>query len=114
LWYEDDKVAVFEDIKPGAALHGLIVPKRHIRDIDHLRYEDIELLEYMKIIANKILDERGFRESRLGFHQPPFNSMFHLHMHIVGLPLKNDFINKRKLNQALVSPDIVIERLQKK
>ena len=23
---------------------------------------------------------------RIGFHVPPFNSVFHLHMHIVGMP----------------------------
>lgn len=37
LWYEDDDVVVFEDIKPGAALHALAIPKRHIRDINHLK-----------------------------------------------------------------------------
>lgn len=68
----------------------------------------------MIVVANKILEERGFEETRLGFHQPPFNSVFHLHMHIVGLPVKPEFINKQKLNKALVSPDIVIERLIKK
>lgn len=26
---------------------------------------------------------------RLGFHVPPFNSVNHLHMHVIGLPFKN-------------------------
>jgi hypothetical protein len=29
--------------------------------------------------------------NRLGFHVPPFNSVNHLHMHVIGLPFKNRF-----------------------
>ncbi|HZI55851.1 MAG TPA: HIT domain-containing protein, partial [Verrucomicrobiae bacterium] len=28
--YEDEKVFAFEDIKPGAPTHVLIIPKKHI------------------------------------------------------------------------------------
>ena len=31
--YEDDKALAFEDIKPQAPTHVLIVPKKHIVDI---------------------------------------------------------------------------------
>ncbi len=101
-------VAVFEDIKPGAALHALVVPKRHIRDIDHLRAQDKDLITHMEKIGRVICEERGFTETRFGFHQPPFNSMFHLHLHIVGLPLKDHLINKSKLGKALVNPSLII------
>ena len=47
IWYEDDAILIFGDIRPGAAVHGLCIPKRHIRDIKHLRKEDIELLKSM-------------------------------------------------------------------
>ena len=101
-------MAVFEDIKPGAALHALVVPKRHIRDIDHLRGQDVELIAHMEKVGRMICEDRGFKETRFGFHKPPFNSMFHLHLHVVGLPLKDKFMNNSKLGKALVSPSLVI------
>ncbi len=37
LLYEDDEIAVFEDINPAAArAHLLVCPKRCIRDVNHL------------------------------------------------------------------------------
>ena len=60
LWYEDDEVVVFEDIKPGAALHALAIPKRHIRDINHLKEQDILLVERLEQIGKRICEERGF------------------------------------------------------
>ena len=35
--YEDDKACVFEDVKPQAPTHVLIVPKRHIVDLKNAR-----------------------------------------------------------------------------
>ena len=37
MWYEDDLVMVFEDIRPSAKIHGLVIPKRHIRDVFNLK-----------------------------------------------------------------------------
>lgn len=62
----------------------------------------------MEKIGIMICKERGFTEMRSGFHKPPFNSMFHLHLHVVGLPLKDNMINKSKLGKALVNPELVI------
>ena len=99
---------VFEDIKPGAALHYLAIPKRHIRDITHLKPQDIDLVMHLRSVGEQTLEKNGFT-GRMGYHEPPFNSMFHLHMHIVGLPLLN---NKKKLNEALVSPETVINNIK--
>ena len=40
--YEDEKVFAFEDIKPRAPTHVLIVPKKHIAGIDQLTEADTE------------------------------------------------------------------------
>ena len=37
MWYEDDLIMVIEDIRPASKCHGLVIPKRHIRDIFNLR-----------------------------------------------------------------------------
>ena len=56
LWYEDEHVVVFEDHKPRAKLHGLCIPKRHIRDIDHLKESDLDLLRHMHEVSLKVLE----------------------------------------------------------
>ena len=35
--FEDEYVLIFEDIRKGAKEHLLCIPKRHIRDINHLK-----------------------------------------------------------------------------
>ncbi len=63
--YEDEKVFAFEDIKPGAPTHVLIVPKKHIVGIDQATEADAELVGYCQLVAAKIAKERklehGFR-----------------------------------------------------
>ena len=34
IWYEDEHILIFDDKKPKATMHGLCIPKRHIRDIN--------------------------------------------------------------------------------
>ena len=60
MWYEDDRIMVFEDIRPESKCHGLVIPKRHIRDIFNLRptEQDFELLGHMEAVGLKILQQR--------------------------------------------------------
>ena len=44
--YEDDRVYAFEDIKPGAPTHVLIIPKAHIVDLKHAQPQDAEIIGY--------------------------------------------------------------------
>ena len=37
IWFEDEQIMVMEDIRPASKCHGLVIPKRHIRDIFNLR-----------------------------------------------------------------------------
>ncbi|RZC38150.1 histidine triad nucleotide-binding protein 3-like [Asbolus verrucosus] len=61
IFYQDDEVTVFKDIKPASNFHFLAVPKEHI-------------------LADKGGD---VDDVRLGFHLPPFNSIAHLHLHVI-------------------------------
>ena len=57
LWYEDDLVVAFEDIRPASDFHALVIPKRHIRDINFLQptVADINLLYHMRSVGLKVL-----------------------------------------------------------
>ncbi len=85
--YEDDRVFAFEDIKPGAPTHVLIIPKEHIVDLKHARPEDAEIIGYCQLVAAKIGRERGIEEGyRTVYNVGPKagQSVFHLHLHLLG------------------------------
>ena len=48
LLYEDDKVAIFEDISKQAVEHLIVCPKDHIKSINKLTKEHIALVDHMK------------------------------------------------------------------
>ena len=74
---------------------------------------DIELLEHMMKVSMKFMQEK-FPDNEegytMGFHKPPSNSKFHLHMHIVVLPFVHGI---RDNNFGLHPPWRVIENMKK-
>ena len=48
LLFEDDKVAIFQDISKQAVKHLILCPKDHIKSINKLTKEHIALVEHMK------------------------------------------------------------------
>eukprot|EP01018_Ginkgo_biloba_P012065 Gb_27861 [translate_table: standard] len=90
LLYKDEKVVAFQDINPAAQRHYLVIPVDHIPTVQNLqrRREDYALVEHMLKVGHSLLqrDAPGALEHRFGFHQPPFASMSHLHLHCLALP----------------------------
>jgi histidine triad (HIT) family protein len=90
--YEDDRLLAFNDIKPEAPLHVLIIPKRHVATINELTEQDDELVGTMVRRAAAIAAERGFDGSG---YRTVFNcnshagqTVFHLHLHLLaGRPM---------------------------
>ncbi|KAF9191270.1 hypothetical protein BGZ50_009485 [Haplosporangium sp. Z 11] len=84
----DNDIAAFCDINPAAETHILIVPVAHIQTVKTLTptTEHISLLEKMRLKGMDLLRERGHdpEESKMGFHVPPFNTVDHLHLHVLG------------------------------
>ncbi|XP_008786964.2 bifunctional adenosine 5'-phosphosulfate phosphorylase/adenylylsulfatase HINT4 [Phoenix dactylifera] len=90
LLYTDEKVVAFPDINPSAFRHYLVIPIEHISTVKDLRKrtEDYQLVSHMLNVGQTLL-QRDTPESKLyrfGFHQPPFNSVDHLHLHCLALP----------------------------
>ena len=88
LVYEDDQVAAFNDLKPQAPVHVLIVPKKHIEKIADIRDDDAHLIGHILVVANKIAEERGVAED--GYRVVVNNgagagqSVWHVHFHLLG------------------------------
>jgi histidine triad (HIT) family protein len=86
--FRDDGVVAFEDIRPVAPTHVLIIPKEHIPSVHELSENHASMLSRMFAVANQIADERKVdREGyRLVLNKGPQagQSVYHLHLHLLG------------------------------
>lgn len=83
--YEDEEFMVFPDIHPAAENHYLIIPKTHVGNPKKLGARDLDFVQRMNRVAHKILEQNNgnIEDAKIGFHWPPFNSIEHLHLHVI-------------------------------
>ncbi|XP_022631608.1 bifunctional adenosine 5'-phosphosulfate phosphorylase/adenylylsulfatase HINT4 isoform X2 [Vigna radiata var. radiata] len=90
LLHSDDKVVAFQDINPSAFRHYLVVPVAHIPTVKDLQRkpDDHSLVNHMLEVGKTLLlrDAPQAQQYRFGFHQPPLNTVNHLHLHCLALP----------------------------
>ncbi|KAK9143082.1 hypothetical protein Syun_012482 [Stephania yunnanensis] len=98
LLHSDDKVVAFQDINPAALRycgfhivgHYLVIPIEHTSTVKDLqrRKEHYDLVNHMLSVGQDLLnrDAPESKQYRFGFHQPPFNSVNHIHLHCFALP----------------------------
>ena len=87
--YEDADMLAFHDINPVAAVHFMIVPKRHMDSLGTVTPEDAPVLGRMLAMAGRLAREQGSTEGfrtivntgRIGRQD-----VYHLHIHIIGGP----------------------------
>ena len=86
--YRDDDIMAFEDIRPVAPVHVIVIPKEHIPSVKDVRPEHEALLFRMIDTANRVARDRGLdREGyRLVVNTGPQagQSVYHLHLHVLG------------------------------
>ena len=86
--FENDHVLAFQDIRPVAPVHVLVVPKKHLDGIHEAKSTDAEALAELVLAARGIADKLGLGTSgyRLVINQGPNagQSVAHLHLHILG------------------------------
>jgi len=114
--FEDNEIIVFKTIQPATpSLHALVVPKMHIRNVNSLTREHVSLLETMRSIGREVLQKGGFDEtdSRMVFHVPPYNSIDHLHLHVIATQSKMTFLSSLKYYAGLPWCDSIDNRLSK-
>ena len=97
LIYENEFVAAFDDLNPQAPVHSLIVPKKHIENIEGLSFEHAEgedkshcdgkyikeIFKAIKEVAKlKGVSESGYRIiSNCG--RDAGQTVMHLHFHLI-------------------------------
>ncbi|RKY12821.1 MAG: histidine triad nucleotide-binding protein [Planctomycetota bacterium] len=86
--YEDDEVMAFEDIRPQAPVHILVIPKRHIATVNDLTESDAQLIGKLVLVAKRIASERGVAERGyrlvLNCNRDSGQEVFHIHLHLLG------------------------------
>ena len=85
--YEDDEVIAFRDIHPQASTHVLLVPRRHVADVDTLEDDDAGLLRALFAAVRRVAEQerlaKGYRVvTNVGAEAG--QSVFHLHLHLLG------------------------------
>jgi histidine triad (HIT) family protein len=86
--YQDDLATAFKDIHPGAPVHYLLVPNRHLGSVNDIDASDEPLLGHLFTVARDLAAEIGIDESgyRLIVNTGPNanQTIFHLHLHLLG------------------------------
>jgi diadenosine tetraphosphate (Ap4A) HIT family hydrolase len=117
ILYEDEYIVIFNDIKPCAKIHLLVVPKHHIVNANYLTKDHLNLLEHMKAksieylkIENLIEDEYK-DEYHMGFHVPPFVMISHLHLHVIIPPYKSKLAKSLMFGYLFRPIDLQLKKL---
>lgn len=88
VYYQDEDVVAFADIAPAAPTHVLIIPRRHITDINGLTDEDENLAGRLLLTARRLARELDIAEKgyRLVLNCGPDGGQTvpHLHLHLLG------------------------------
>lgn len=88
LLYQDDQVTAFRDSHPVAPTHILIVPNRHIESVGTLEAADEQLTGHLFTVARKLAEEeaiaRGGYRLIINTGSNGGQTVFHLHLHLIG------------------------------
>lgn len=83
---ETETAVAFDDIRPSAPVHVLVVPKKHIPSVDALEEDDRPLVADLIYLARTIAQERGLKGYRLSFNVGREGGQLvdHVHLHLMG------------------------------
>jgi histidine triad (HIT) family protein len=83
--YEDEEFMVFPDIRPKAAVHLLLIPKKHIPTLQDAREHDIELLGKLLLTAQKVgrLKQLKGYKLQMNVGKEGGQEVGHIHLHLL-------------------------------
>lgn len=85
--FENETILVIKDKYPVAPVHLLIMPKKEIRNLQALEYENygliIEMVQVAKMLARQFEIEDGYRLLTNNGEEGG-QTVFHLHFHLIG------------------------------
>lgn len=102
---ESPNILAFQDRTPKAPVHSLVIPKQFIPTVASLTKKDLPILQEMHETALSLLQRyqpEAFANDDyiLCFHLPPFNSVDHLHLHVLAPASNMNWIYRHGKYQA--------------
>lgn len=86
--YEDEAILAFDDIRPKAPTHVLIIPKDHFASLNEVPEDKGDLLARLLMKARQIARDKGIAESGyrivLNTAGDSGQDVFHIHFHLLG------------------------------
>jgi histidine triad (HIT) family protein len=83
--YEDDFCISFHDINPRAAVHLLVIPKKHIPTLKDLEPEDEKIAGKLIMAAQKVakkLNLESYKQLK-SVGKAAGQEVFHIHLHVM-------------------------------
>ena len=87
--FQDNRCIVIRDINPQAPTHVLVIPREHMESLDEATQRDELLLGHLLRVSAKVANDHGLIDS--GGYRAVINSgsgagqsVFHLHIHVLG------------------------------
>lgn len=88
ILYEDEFAIGILDQHPLAAIHMLVIPRRHIKSLNELTTGDENLLAHLLLVGRELARQAGIAESGyrivVNTGLQAGQSIFHLHVHVLG------------------------------
>jgi histidine triad (HIT) family protein len=86
--FRDSRVIAFQDIRPAAPTHVLIVPNKPIPTVNDIADSDESLVGHMFIVARDLARQLGIADSGyrliVNCNTDGGQEVYHLHMHLLG------------------------------
>ncbi|MFC1576461.1 histidine triad nucleotide-binding protein [Candidatus Omnitrophota bacterium] len=86
--YKDDQLVAFEDMRPRAPVHIVIIPKKHIERVSDIGEGETRLAGEMVAAAAKLAREKNIESSGyrlvMNCNKDAGQEVFHLHLHLMG------------------------------
>ncbi len=86
--FENGEIVAFDDIRPQAPVHIMVIPKYHIEKVSDLTDENISLIGRLVLVAKNIAKEKGIQESGyrivINCNKDAGQEVYHLHLHLLG------------------------------
>jgi histidine triad (HIT) family protein len=85
--YEDDEVLAFDDIRPVAPVHFMLIPKQHLDSLMQAEDAHAALLGKMLLLASRLAKEQGLNHgfrTVINTGRGGGQEVFHFHIHVIG------------------------------